>query len=167
MIRVRRYRVEDQPAIRQLHDRVRPPWWTDPEPPPWFADLDRITEHFDAFWVAALAGPPRTVVGMVGADPHWTDTPEPPGEPEGPVIYLARMRVDPVYQRQRIGTRLCHALVEWARRTGYAAIVTNTTTMQPAAAGLYESVGFVEYARTAISEDTDHIWYVLPLTADH
>lgn len=162
MISVRAYRRDDQPSVRLLHDRARPPWWTAPEPPPWFADLDRIEDHFRAFWVAVPTSQPERVVGMVGADPSWSEVPEVVRAGRAPAIYLARMRVDPDFQRRGIGSRLCRVLIEWARSEGYDAVITNTTTDQPAAAALYQQVGFVEVTRTKINDDSDHIWYVFP-----
>lgn len=165
VINVRTYRRADQPSVRLLHDRARPLWWRAAEPPPWFADLDHIEEHFRSFWVAALDATPERIVGMVGADPSWSDVPPGVVSDEWSVIYLARMRVDPDVQRRGVGTRLCKVFIKWALQEGYDAVITNTTTSQPAAAGLYEHVGFTEVARTRINEGSDHIWFLLRLAS--
>lgn len=158
MLELRTYRRSDQASIERLHDRARPPWSLD-RPPPLPSDLRRIPEHFSAFWVAV---DDSDIVGMVGADPSWTDVPA-ALRADRSVVYLARMRVAPERQRQGIGLRLCEMLLEWALGHGVDAVVTNTTTAQPGAAALYVKAGFLEFTRTPIDDTADHIWFDHPL----
>lgn len=73
------------------------------------------------------------------------------------------MRVDPDWQRRGIGRALCDALTAWARSEHLDAVITNTTSLQPAAEALYRKVGFTEVTRILLSDATHHIWFAMPL----
>ncbi|WP_460921993.1 GNAT family N-acetyltransferase [Salinarchaeum chitinilyticum] len=61
---------------------------------------------------------------------------------DGPAAEITRMRVDPAFQRQGIGTQLVERLEERARELDYEVLVLDTTARQDGAQRLYESFGY-------------------------
>ncbi len=71
------------------------------------------------------------------------------GNDYGPIGYVSQMGVDPVVQRQGIGTALMDALTAWADARGFAALELDAT---PAGEPLYVRYGFRTATHTLVYE---------------
>lgn len=131
---LRRYQNADREAVWQLHNLALHDVGAHGGQGGWDDDLHSIRAvYLDAggeFLVGLCAG---TIVAMGALL----------GEGEG-VAWIKRMRVHPDFQRRGFGRAVLRALIERARRDGYAKLKLDTTTLQTAAHGLYESEGFVQ-----------------------
>ncbi len=67
--------------------------------------------------------------------------------------HLDEMDVMPEFARQRIGTRLMHALLDWARRGDYPAVTLITFRHIPWNAPFYERMGFEAMATSELGEE--------------
>ncbi|KAE8628711.1 hypothetical protein XENTR_v10000189 [Xenopus tropicalis] len=95
------------------------------------------------FWVAEID---RKVVGTVGAQPSTDADDE---------LLLLHISVARDYRQQRIGTKLCQTVIDFARQRGFNAVCLETANIQHAAINLYESVGFKK-SRVAIRPSLVH-----------
>ncbi|NP_001079090.1 probable N-acetyltransferase camello isoform X1 [Xenopus laevis] len=82
------------------------------------------------FWVAEID---RKVVGIVGAKPLKEADDE---------LFLLHLSVARDCRQQRIGTKLCQTVIDFARQRGFKAVCLETANIQDAAIKLYEAVGF-------------------------
>ena len=84
-------------------------------------ELDAVAVHFGAFHEGALIGTGR-VVAM------------------GTTAKIGRVAVLPAYRIQKVGSRLVHAMLRWARNCGLKEAILGA---QLQAIGFYERLGFV------------------------
>lgn len=156
---IRRYEPGDLPGVRALHDRTPPSGTIASElPRRWPEDLDRIPELFHAFWVVTteMAEPPE-IIGMVGVKAVDAEVPGhvfPDDLDRARAIRLLRMRIAPEWQRRGIGSRLVKTVVDWARASGYRAVILETTVQQEPAVALYRRQGFQEIGRSQLGPYT-------------
>ncbi|XP_077334472.1 N-acetyltransferase 8F1-like [Lithobates pipiens] len=84
------------------------------------------------FWVAESGG---DIVGMVAAAPF----PHPAGQNQ---VELKRLSVSKKHRGRGIGKALCRTVIDFARRSGYQAIVLETSVFRMDSVHLYKSLGF-------------------------
>ncbi|KAM3937573.1 putative N-acetyltransferase 8B [Leptodactylus fuscus] len=99
-------------------------------------DLTDIRKYYlekegHGFWVVELEG---EVVGMVAAVPVNTRYEK--------NVELKRMSVSRNHRGKGIAKLLCRAVIDFARRSGYKAVILSTTTVQVDGLKLYEKMGF-------------------------
>ncbi|XP_055982439.1 putative N-acetyltransferase 8B [Sorex fumeus] len=102
------------------------------------SDMSDISKHYlsgcgSCFWVAESQG---RVLGTVGALPAK----EPALHREH--LELFHLCVHPVHRGQGIAKALVRTVLQFGQDQGYKAVVLITTTVQYAALGLYERLGF-------------------------
>jgi GNAT superfamily N-acetyltransferase len=128
---VRRYRPEDAPAVRRLHERVIREAGTDPADLPNGDDVADIEgEYLDAGGEFLVAERENRVVGMGGL------------RVDGDEGELHRMRVALDCQRRGVGSRLLAALERAARDRGVARLWARTARRQEAAVEFYPANGY-------------------------
>jgi GNAT superfamily N-acetyltransferase len=131
-------------------------------------EIERIDEHFAAFWVAVEnAGAEDVVVGITGIDevrdrtslgmnvPEFIDCGRRLGQ-------LHWVQVAPERWRTGIGRALVGTTIEWVRTRGYEGLILETTAQQTAAIKLYEGLGFKEAGRTMFGQ-WEQVWMELAL----
>ncbi len=163
-ITIRAYQPSDHAAICSLHERTPLPDGTLPGADDWPSELDDIPSNFRAFWVAVDLS--DAVIGTVGVQdpsihPATIALPDFLVQPVR-TARLRRLDVDPQHQRQGLGRRLGQTVVDWARDTGFARVVLDTTTLQLPAIALYESLGFRQAGQTRFQR-WDILWFGLML----
>jgi GNAT superfamily N-acetyltransferase len=161
---IRAYEPSDRAAIRSLLERTPLPDGTLPTAADWPAELDDIPLNFAAFWVAVDEA--NSVVGTVGVQdasshPATIAIPDSLAQPVR-TARLRRLDVAPEHQRQGLGRRLSQTALDWARDTGFARVVLDTTTLQLPAIALYESMGFRQAGQTRFRR-WNILWFELVL----
>lgn len=138
---LRRYRAEDNDAVRELHDVALRAVGALGGPGPWDDDLSRIPEVYldgrGEFLVGLLQG---QIVAMGAL--RWYDQ---------VTAEVKRMRVHPRVQRRGYGRMMLSRLEERALELGYRRLLLDTTERQLPAIGLYRSAGYVETGRTPVA----------------
>lgn len=156
---IRPYQPSDRRQIRELHDRTPPAGSPYLGPQVWFPDLDDIRGNFLAFWVATQPTVDRElVVGFVGVQTPDIEVPDSLLRGRSRVARLRHMRVAPECQRQGLGRRLTHTVVDWAQDHAYETVIVETTPQQEAAVLLYEHMGFSEVGRSMIGK-YELVWF--------
>ena len=114
---------------------------------PWDEDLKNIPEVYDkaggTFVIAELEG---KVIGMGALKRIDAETAE-----------LKRMRVQPEYQGQGLGTKLLELLESRAKELGYSRLILDTSLQQQAALHIYTKHGYKEYKRGELG-GLDTVW---------
>lgn len=129
----------------------------------WIARSHNRLSH-ENIWVADIDG---VVAGIIIAyhGERATELDEPirrwliergqPGnldvETEGDVLYIDSVAVDSEFGGRGIGTKLIQRVVEHARETNIPAVTLNVDQDNPAAARLYERLGFHKHKEIEIS----------------
>jgi ribosomal protein S18 acetylase RimI-like enzyme len=133
---IRRYEAGDAEAVQALAERAMIGEGTDSEDIPGIDDLTRIeAAYLDSggeFLVAEVDG---SIAGMGGL------------LVEGETGELMRMRVDPIAQREGLGSQLLDRLEAAARERGLDRLVAETAVRQAAATEFYPAHGFTEQSR--------------------
>ncbi|KAA9396550.1 GNAT family N-acetyltransferase [Haloarcula sp. CBA1130] len=138
---VRRFQSGDGERIRELNDVAMA---TTPEYEPEIPDKDLRdvqTNYLDndgEFLVGVVEG---TIVGM-GAYATPSEWKEEFIHVDSQTAELTRMRVDPEYHGQEVGSALYHELEQRARHDGYERLILDTGAENNVARGFYESLGF-------------------------
>ena len=129
---------EDHEAVGRLLVRAYGPSGMAPDEPYWTALRDTAARVADAeVWVAELDG---RVVGTVTWAGSGSGQREVAGDGEAEFRMLA---VDPAVRGRSIGRTLLDAVVDRARRDGYAAVVLSSDRWMTTAHRMYERSGFV------------------------
>lgn len=138
---IRRFEPSDTDAVLALDERAMQEEGTDPEDIPNIDDLYRIEEAYldsgGEFLVAEAAGRVVAMGGLAVEDNR---------------AELLRMRVDPDYQREGLGSRLLDRLETTARERGVAWLVAETARRQGAATEFYPTHGFEEQSRRSFED---------------
>jgi ribosomal protein S18 acetylase RimI-like enzyme len=139
-LKFRRFRREDAPAVRELHElalRRVGAFAESPEARTWDRDLDDIEQSYLAnggeFLVGRAVG---QIVAMGGLRVHDASRGQ-----------VKRMRVHPDYQGRGYGRALLERLEKHARDIGLSELFLDTSPVQVAALSLYESSGYLEMRR--------------------
>ncbi|MFC7058706.1 GNAT family N-acetyltransferase [Halovenus salina] len=138
---IRRFQPGDGDRIRELNDVAMA---TTPEYEPAIPDEDlrdvqaNYLDGDGEFLVAVVDG---TIVGM-GAYATPNEWKEEFIHVDSRTVELTRMRVDPEYHGQGVGSALYHELEQRARQDGYERLLLDTGVENDVARGFYESLGF-------------------------
>jgi ribosomal protein S18 acetylase RimI-like enzyme len=159
---LRSYRPDDAQHMYPLHIRAISALGIVPRPKVANADLMSITteylERSGEFIIAEING---AIVGYGGYLPVDSRT-----------IEIRRMRIDPEWQRQGIGTSILNTLISNAKRRGYHKVVLSTDIRMKAAIALYLKAGFtqmgkmVEYGEEMLVFEADMVATQPANTAD-
>jgi GNAT superfamily N-acetyltransferase len=159
---IRPYQAADQPQVEWLYARTPPAGQIAWRPRPMRESLQRIDEHFVAFWVAvdphhlgvAIVG----MTGLANTAGSSIDPALPPFiEASAATARLHHVAVAPERWRFGIGRRLVETALEWARGD-YATVVLDTTPQQLAAVALYGATGFNEVGRSMFGS-YELVWF--------
>lgn len=140
-VEIRRFQPGDGERVRELNDSAMA---TTPEYTPDVPDTDLRDVHSNyldstgEFLVGVVDG---SIVGMGALTPpkEWKTEFSTLDEE---TIELTRMRVDPGWHGQGVGSRIYHELEHRARHEGYEHIVLDTGVENDVARGFYEDLGF-------------------------
>ena len=162
-VRIREYKVEDQPRVKWLFERT-PPWGrTYPAPQPLPEELESPADSFPGGCFVALENDigGEAVVGFLAVAKVSEDE----EFPEFVAPHAARGRVHwcsvvPERWRLGIGRRLMEAGLERLREWDCQSVVLETTHTQEGAIALYESMGFVQRGRT-VNRIWTQVWLEL------
>jgi GNAT superfamily N-acetyltransferase len=133
---IRRYEDSDAAAVQALAERAMIEEGTDPDDIPGIDDLTRIEEvYLDSGGEFLVADVDDSIAGIGGLLVERGT-----GE-------LMRMRVDPAYQREGVGSQLLDRLESAARKRGVDRLVAETAVRQSAATAFYPAHGFTERSR--------------------
>jgi GNAT superfamily N-acetyltransferase len=136
-LHVRRYRLEDNRAVRRLHDDALNEVGAHLGSGPWDDDLDEIEsvylEQGGEFLVGILAGKIVTMGALMRISSKTAD--------------LKRMRVRPGLQGRGYGQSMLDALHRRAPELGYSTLRLETTVQQRAAQRLYLKNDYNETGR--------------------
>lgn len=147
--------------MRWLHDRTPPAGQVATGPQPWPEDMDRVAQHYVAFWVATEPlDVGEAVIGMAGLSDPTKFLIQPPAAEsfldipdfvkfDASTLRLNRMRVAPERQGRGVGRLLTQTAIDWARARGCERLILDTTSDQEAAIALYEALGFQQRGRTS------------------
>lgn len=91
-----------------------------------------LQRHGCCFWVAESAG---DIVGTVAAAPF-------PHADEQNQVELKRLSVIKKHRGKGIGTALCKTVIDFSQKSGYGAIVLQTSIFQVDCVRLYKRLGF-------------------------
>lgn len=144
---LRRYRLEDFEAVRELHFEGLEAVGARMGDPSLDEDLDRVEEVY-------LAGGGEFLVGTVGERVVAMGALK---RISGRRAEIKRMRVRPECWRRGRGQEMLRALERRAAGLGYSTLHLDTTAGQTAARRLYEKNGFREVSRTG-SEDFECVF---------
>jgi ribosomal protein S18 acetylase RimI-like enzyme len=149
-------------------------------PAVWPRDKDAVRALFREY-AASLDGSLAAVLCLQGFEGELADLPGAYRQPEGNVLLaeadgkivgvvalrplepgiceMKRLYVQPEYQRTGIGARLAQAVIEAARRYGYAAMRLDTHVSMGPAIALYRRLGFREIPRYYGPPNKDIIYF--------
>jgi ribosomal protein S18 acetylase RimI-like enzyme len=136
-LRLRTFESADQPAVWELHNRALEGTGAHAGNGPWDDDLrDPRASYLErgAEFVVGLID--DELVAMGALVPTAPDSAE-----------IKRMRVQPVHQRLRLGSRILEELERRARGRGFSRLHLDTTVQQVAAQRFYEHHGYRETGR--------------------
>jgi ribosomal protein S18 acetylase RimI-like enzyme len=148
-VEVRRFRSGDGERVRELNDLAMA---TTPEYEPDVPDEDLrdVRENYldsgGEFLVGIVDG---TIVGT-GAYSTPSEWKEQFLELDDRTVELTRMRVDPEYSGQGIGSAIYEDLEQRARQAGYEQFVLDTGVENDVARGFYEGLGFESLREVSI-----------------
>lgn len=121
-----------------------------------FQDFDREMETFPAFYKCLLLGSiGGAVAGAVGLKDRG-----------GGVCEMKRLYVRPEFHGKGLGRRLAVALVDEARRRGYARMVLDTLPRLEAAVALYRSLGFADTQKYYDNPEDGVLYMALDLAGE-
>ncbi|WP_226479416.1 GNAT family N-acetyltransferase [Natrinema amylolyticum] len=153
---LRRYRPNDGPRVRELHETAMRDADAYVEDVP--GDLETVTETILEAGGEFLVGEVDDQIVAMGAFRPIDETDSVatfvPDRPES-TVELTRLRVDPDYHRRGYGRRTYEELERRARSRDATQIVLDTMAKQTPARRLYESVGFEEVHRERIEAFDD------------
>lgn len=171
--RVEPYLPEDEPAVAAMHAaaesaRLAGDRWV--PLPPELGRLGDVESGYLGFWLAETTDAKPSVIGMIGVRRAGSDLGESGELPfalewrrRGDVAELRRLRVAPEWHRRGVGSALTATALAWARSSGFAEAVLNTTTAQSRSLALYYKLGFREVARSFVGR-YGLVWLALRLT---
>lgn len=148
-VTIRRFHAGDGERIREVNESamVEVPEYVPGAPD---ADLQAIDQHY-------LDGTGEFLVGKVDDGIVATGAYVTPNEwkkeyvdLDSETTELTRMRVDPDWQGQGVGSDLYHELERRARYDGYQRFVLDTGTENDVARGFYESLGFESHQEVTV-----------------
>lgn len=159
-IEIRPYRTTDAAAVWRVHERAfRASELPFVEDAPADDDLRNVEDHYadGRFLVGELDD---RVVATGAYRPTDDGTRDGDGTDDGGLddvradggraVEIRRMRVDPDHQRNGYGRSMLTALEDRARDEGFDVARLETTVLQAAARGLYESAGYEEVERRTV-----------------
>lgn len=147
-LEIRRYQLEDYPAMLYLHKVALEQVGAYLGPGPWDNDLVKIDEVYFQNQGEFLVGFYEGKLVAMGA--FWRTGPQ---EAE-----LKRMRVLPEYQGCGFGQQILDRLEANARALGYTRLHLETSIVQTGAQKFYEKNGFREFQRLVLL-DLERILY--------
>lgn len=138
---IRRYRTEDNQAIRDLHVRALTAIGAFVESGSWDADFDDVEGVYlrgGEFLVGTIEG---RIVAMGALRPAGPERGE-----------IKRMRTDPALQGRGYGQTILSLLEDKAQQLGFTALQLDTGEIQKAAQHLYEKNGYKEVRRDLLGK---------------
>lgn len=83
------------------------------------------------------------------------------------IVELAKLAVLPAFRQRGIGRRLCHAVLDYARRQGATRVILSSSSKLSPAIRLYESLGFRHvFTPVGIPYRSANVFMVLDLARD-
>ncbi len=145
---VRRFVVDDGPAVRELHALSSTADGGHLRRGPWDASLNSIPATYLDDGGEFLVGVCDGRLVAIGALRHVTDL----------VAELERMRTHPAFQRRGFARLLIVRLEDRARELGYRQLRLHAPAIQTAAQRLYSTAGYREVGRGQLA-GTDVVYY--------